>query len=236
VTVAAAPLLELVGVAGAGKTTLLKELKRRDPSLFTEVTIRNLDRLALLVRHTVRFLPALLSHAPRGRWLSWEELRAMGYLQGWRRIVQGHRSSPLVFDHGPIFRLVQLRELGPPLVASPAFVAWWQSQRRAWSRAIDLVVWLDAPDAVLIPRITGRDQRHVVKHMPVGPALDFLTTYRKGYKRLLTEMGDEGHFRLIAFDTSRVVPEAIADEVLGAVGRGGVAAGTRQCVREGAPS
>jgi thymidylate kinase len=126
----------------------------------------------------------------------------------------------MVFDHGPIFRLVQLRELGPPLVASPAFAAWWHAERRAWERSLDLVVWLDAPDAVLLPRIGGRDQRHVVKQMPAATAVEFLTTYRRGYEKVLTEMSTEGRFHLIRFDTSQMPPEAIAEEVLGAVRRG----------------
>lgn len=228
------PLLELVGVAGAGKTTLLRELSKRDPSLLTEVRVTSLDRLALLIGHSVRLLPTYLRHTPRGRWLSWEELRAMGYLQGWRRTLLAPARAPLVFDHGPIFRLVQLREFGPPLVGSGAFVAWWEAQRRAWSRAIQLVVWLDAPDAVLLPRITGRDQRHVVKHMPVGNAVEFLATYRRGYERLLSEMAAEAQFRRIAFDTSRVAPETIAGQVLDAVARPARPLSVGQGIRQGA--
>jgi hypothetical protein len=141
-------------------------------------------------------------------------MRSMAYLEGWRRAVSGDRTSALVFDHGPIFQLVFLREFGPPLVASPAFANWWKAQRRAWARALDLVVWLDAPDTVVLPRIGGRDQRHVVKHMPAATALEFLTSYRRGYEKVLGEMSDEGRFRLIRFDTTRIPPEAIAEEVL----------------------
>lgn len=147
----------------------------------------------------------------------------MAYLEGWLRVVRGDRPASIVFDHGPIFILVQLREFGPPLVASPVFAAWFKEARRAWARALDLVVWLDAPDTVLLPRIDGRDQRHVVKHKPTATAVEFLGGYRRGYERLLGEMAEDGQFRLIRFDTSRVGHEAIAEEVLGAI-RGGPAA------------
>lgn len=214
---AAAPLLELVGVAGAGKTTLLGTLKRRDPSLQTDVRLGRLRRLDLLGRHTLRFLPAFLRHAPHGRWLRWHELRLMAYLEGWREIALRERTSAMVFDHGPIYQLVQLRDFGPPLVASSAFAGWWSAARGAWARALDLVVWLDAPDAVLLPRINTREQRHLVKHKPVAAAVEVLTTYRRGYERLLAEMADDAGFRLIRFDTSRVPLETIAEEVLGAI-------------------
>jgi shikimate kinase len=216
----AAPLLELVGVAGTGKTTLLRTLKQRDPRLSTDANIGRFSRAEHLIRHTAGFLPTFLRRSPRGRWFTWEEMRAMGYLEGWRRVIGDDRAAAMVFDHGPIFRLVQLRELGPPLVASPAFAAWWHAERRAWERSLDLVVWLDAPDAVLLPRIGGRDQRHVVKQMPAATAVEFLTTYRRGYEKVLTEMSTEGRFHLIRFDTSQMPPEAIAEEVLGAVRRG----------------
>ena len=231
-----APLLEIVGVAGAGKTTLLTTLKRRDPSVFTDVMVSKLRRMELLIRHTARFLPAFLCRAPRGRWLSWDELRAMAYLEGWQRVAFGDRTSAIVFDHGPIFRLVQLREFGPPLAASPAFGAWWNAARRAWARALDLVVWLDAPDTVLLPRIDGRDQRHVVKHKPIATALEFLASYRRGYEKLLAEMSYEGHLRLIRFDTSRVAPEAIAEEVLIAMRSGPAAGSPSERARGGSPS
>ena len=231
-----ASLLELVGVAGAGKTTLLKMLKQGDPSLFTDVRVSKRRRLDLLVRHTARFLPAFLYHTPRGRWLSWDELRAMAYIEGWPRVAFGDRTSAIVFDHGPIFRLVQLREFGPPLAASPAFGAWWNAARQAWARALDLVVWLDAPDTVLLPRIDARDQRHVVKHKPIATAVEFLASYRRGYEKLLGEMADEGHLRLIRFDTSRVAPEAIAEEVLIAVGKGPAAGSPSERARGGSPS
>ncbi len=216
----AAPLLELVGVAGAGKSTLLRTLKQRDGRLATELSVDKLQRVELLIRHTARFLPTFLRHLPRGRWLSWHELRLMAYLEAWQRAVAGDRTSAMVFDHGPIFQLVQLREFGPPLVAGPAFGAWWNAARRAWANALDLVVWLDAPDTVLFPRIAGRDQRHVVKQMPFATAAELLRSYRLGYERLLGEMSQEGHFHLIRFDTSRVTPEEIADEVLIAVRAG----------------
>lgn len=229
----AAPLLELVGVAGAGKTTLFKTLKQREPGLATVVNVETLHRVELLIRHTARFLPAFLRHSPRGRWLSWEEMRSMAYLEGWRRTVGDERTSSMVLDHGPIFRLVQLREFGPPLVASPAFRAWWNAERRAWARALDLVVWLDAPDAVVLSRISGREQRHAVKQMPAAAAVDFLTSYRKGYERLLAEMSEEGCFPVTRFDTSRTPPEAIAEEVLVAVRRKPVPKGELERPRQG---
>jgi thymidylate kinase len=233
---AAAPLLELVGVAGAGKTTLLETLKQRDPRLSTDVTIGKLSRAELLVRHTAGFLPTFLRRSPRGRWFTWEEMRAMGYLEGWRRVIGDDRAAAMVFDHGPIFRLVQLRELGPPLVASPAFAAWWHAERRVWARALDLVVWLDAPDTVLLPRIGGRDQRHVVKQMPAATAVEFLTTYRRGYEKVLDEMSTEGRFHLIRFDTSQMPPEAIAEEVLVTLSRRTTPARGPDRPRAGSPS
>jgi hypothetical protein len=221
VPTAAAPLVELVGVAGAGKTTLLKALKQRDARLRTEVTVGGMRRLQLLAHHTLRFLPARVRGATRGRWFTWHELRLMAYLEGWRPLALGPRACPTLFDHGPVFILVQLREFGPPLVATPAFEAWWSAARSAWARALDLVVWLDAPDDVLLPRIDTRAQRHAVKHKPMAMAGEFLASYRRGYEKLLAEMAAEGHFRLIRFDTSRVPLEAITDGVLGAIRGGG---------------
>ena len=232
---AAALLVELVGVAGAGKTTLLKSLKQRDPRLCADVRVPQLKRLELLLRHTLRFGPLLL-RSPRARWLSWHELRLMAYIEGWQSSGLEKRTRRTVFDHGPIFILALLRAFGPPLVASDAFESWWKAARSAWARALDLVVWLDAPDAVLLPRIDGRDQRHVIKHKPEETASEFLARYRKGYERLLGEMGEEGHYRLIRFDTSRTPIEAIAEEVLNVIRAIRVEPTTVKAGAEGFPS
>ena len=225
--IAAPPLVELVGVAGAGKTTLLEALRHRDPNLCTHPKVGTVRRLDLLARHILRFAPRLLDRAHRGRWLSWHELRLMAYLEGWLpSAIQ--RTRPTLFDHGPIYILVQLGEFGPPLVSSRDFQAWWRAARSNWARALDLVVWLEAPDTVLLPRIDARDQRHAVKHKPVETAGEFLARYRKGYEELLDEMGDEGHFRLMRFDTSRVPLAAMTEEVLSAIRHGQRVAGASE--------
>jgi len=210
--------IELVGVAASGKSTLLRALAGRSGRVAAGVPFPTRLHLRYGLLHAARLLPAWLGS--RDRWLSQKELRSMNYVAGWRRAVERWQPEDgvVVFDHGPLFRLARLSAFGPRLVASASFRAWSDEAVRAWAPLLDAVVWLDAPDELLVARIDGRDESHRMQGGPEPDTRRFLARYREAYGALLGELEAAGGPRPLRIDTSREVPGAIADRLLESFG------------------
>ena len=49
-----------------------------------------------------------------------------------------------------------------------------------------MVIWLDAPDEILLDRIRNRQQEHIVKTQPATIGYEFLDRYRAEYEFILS--------------------------------------------------
>jgi len=83
-----------------------------------------------------------------------------------------------------------------------------------WARTLDMIIWLDAPDSVLMERINNRAQRHHVKAKSEQEAFQFLARYRSSYEQVLVKLTANGRPRLLQFDTNQVSIEQITDRLL----------------------
>jgi thymidylate kinase len=93
--------------------------------------------------------------------------------------------------------------------ATPAFRRWWLETAVAWGLLLDTVVWLDAPDDVLIERIRERGRSHRVKGAPEDQARLFLARHRAAYDATLDVLNRTGT-RVIRVDTSTAPASALA--------------------------
>ena len=85
---------------------------------------------------------------------------------GWHQVLKRRLSgndSITVLDQGPIYRLVFMREFGPEFTNSNVYTRWRNSMLNQWAATLHIVIWLDAPDAVLFQRINSRTEEHRVK-------------------------------------------------------------------------
>ena len=146
----------------------------------------------------------------------------MIYLQGWPHVLRQQAAgtdTAVLLDHGPIFKLATLNEFGPERLKSGAFECWWQEVYALWAFTLDMVVWLDAPETILIERINQRDQRHAIKGKPGLDASRFLERYRMAYEQVLAKLTAYRKPVFLHFNTHLVSIEQIAEEVLAACGR-----------------
>ncbi|MEJ2558698.1 MAG: deoxynucleoside kinase, partial [Anaerolineae bacterium] len=145
------------------------------------------------------------------------ETRSMAYLQaGLYAVGQQASNNDMVtiLDHGPIYRLAFLRALGPEITTSQLYERWWANLLNQWIATLDIVIWLDAPNAVLLKRIRTRDSKHAVKERCKQEAYEYLTHYRTFLAQIIAESVADGQVTLLRFETNQESVEQIVDKIL----------------------
>ena len=141
----------------------------------------------------------------------------MVYLKAWPRVLTQqawNNGTVILLDHGPVFKLATLLAFGPDKLRSEHFEKWWNSMFKQWAYTLDMVMWLDAPDTLLVERINRRSQRHVVKGKSEQEAYGFLARYRASYEEIMAKLRANGGPTLLQFNTNQASVEQIVDEVL----------------------
>jgi thymidylate kinase len=146
----------------------------------------------------------------------------MVYLKAWPHILKSQAlksqamqsGTTILLDHGPIFKIATLDAFGPERLKSRGFEQWWHDVFKQWAFTLDVVIWLNAPEKILIERINARHQRHAVKGKSEFEAQEFLTRYQNSYERVLAKLVEYGGPTPLKFDSSQASVEQIADEIL----------------------
>jgi shikimate kinase len=214
-------MVELVGPAGAGKTTLSRALSQYSPKIVVgaDIELRKKEQIPAFVRNAPFLVPVLLRRCQSSRPFTWDEIKAMVYLKGWHRVFRQqviNSGSLVVLDHGPVFKLATLQAFGPERLRTQAVQTWWNDMVKQWALTLDMVIWLDAPDAILEQRINARSQRHLVKGKSEPEVVQFLARYRASYEQTLTKLRSDEGPALLKFDTSQTSMEEITQKVLAA--------------------
>jgi len=224
-TAAASPasVVEIVGPAGSGKTALLAALNQRSDSILVgdRPRVRRIQSIPFFVRNMISLLPVLLRTYRNGARPTRQEMVMLARLKGWH-LVLGQQASKsrgvIILDQGPVFILSWLSEFGPDSLKDQIAEDCWNSVIEQWAAVLDMVVCLDAPDAVLIERINARSKSHTVKGMPRRDIRRFLGRGRASMDAAISRLAAGGGPAVLRFDTARRSPDQIADELLAAFG------------------
>jgi AAA domain len=204
-------VLELVGPAGAGKSTVFATLRARDASVDGQPVLRTRRHAATLAAGTASSLATLARSRVLGGSVTVEQLRMMAYLHALPGVLARRDGArgPVVLDQGPVFFLTR------PILMDARLERWRERTLADWRPILDAVVWLDAPDDVLVERINARAKRHALKGAPAPAAIDVLTRARADYEALLARLeADEAGPLVLRFDTSHASADEVADRVL----------------------
>ncbi len=210
-------IVELVGVAGSGKSTLARELVRRDGRIarLQQPNYKKPGQFPFFFWYTLSCIPMFISWflQKEGRWLTRREMAWVVILHGWsRRLRLLGKTSRQIFvsDQGPVSLLAELMLTGPGWIRGSITRKWWRSTYLRWRKVLDLMVWMDAPDDVLIPRVRNRANWHVIKELKDDQAQQCNSAFRKEYRYLLDEVLSDGP-EIMHFKTHEATSEHMAD-------------------------
>jgi adenylate kinase family enzyme len=210
-------IVEIIGAAGAGKSSLAHYLQEQNTGvkLVQKLTFSRLEYYSFMLTHIPGLLNTVLRHRWQGRWLSWQEINRLLYLQAMSMRLQemARRWPLLVLDQGPLYYLAELYEFGPIQFTSPDFSAWWQITLQEWAKTLDLVVWLDAPDQALIPRIWAHNKWHPIKECSGQAAELYLQRYRRAHQAVVSLLSIYGHTQVLPLHTHQLTIAEAADQV-----------------------
>ena len=213
-------VVELVGPAGAGKTAVLRAIRARDPGVRAGFSINRLRFAGVLVRHTLSLLPMsaeLLWRRPRSWWPAMVHILRLRTLPSALAAAKrsGHRA--IVLDEGPVFSLTRLIVFQDAHRCGGRLTQEWQRAYTRWIDGLDGIVWLDAPDTVLVRRIRERDKAHRIKGKTDDEILRFLRRYRDAFQDVLVEFRSAGRARITEIDSSGQTADQLAAALLSAL-------------------
>ena len=217
--------IEIVGVAGTGKSTLARTLADRDPGnrIADSLHTKTSAHWAYVAHSAPRVLPLVARSARVRPPFDWEETKFIVYVTEWRRFLRRacrDDSGLVILDQGPIFALARLLWGRKPVTATREFEHWLDEHVAAWSVDLDGIVWLVAPEEVLLARINEREQDHEAKGRSIRDGLDVLLAHQSAYAALFERLEALGKPPVFTFDTSVMSPVRIAEEIEGILGRG----------------
>ena len=221
-------VVEIAGPSAAGKSSLLRALiqSNGDLTFLDGPDRRRIKYIPFFVINALSSLPIFIRQYRNGRWFTWREIKRVIYLRGWHRILQ--RPAPegtiIVLEKGPVLRLAQLRAFGPENIGSRRFERWWASTFNRWAQTLDMVIWLDAPDGILLERVRAKGRRQhttqTAEERFYKEYLEGLARLRESFEGVFSTLKASGGPSVIRFDTDQESPDQIMEKALAAFERG----------------
>ncbi len=198
-------VMEIIGPAGAGKSAVARWLVEHDRTIGVVPHARASRDLRSFIDAALSLAPAVGQAMLREPRFAREQLRhlvRLETLQGRLAAATRGSASQLLFDEGPLYSLARLRAFWPARLSGGMVDAHLRRSLQLWTPALDLVISLDAPNAVLARRINVREKEHRMRGQGDGAVFSFIDRYRGAYAGLLANDGLARHAATVEIDTS----------------------------------
>jgi len=216
-------VVELVGTAGVGKSTLFNVLINKKLPWIKGDDVPPVWRMSaarFYIKNITRMAPTLVRLMRNGdRLLTRRELAFMAILNGWHEVLQekvNNGNKILLLDQGPISIIAYLTVWGPKSLFKSNMDGWWERVYTNFKQTMDMVIWLDTTDEIIINRINNRPQGHHLKGESYPVSSFWLSKYRLLYDQIVSNLiNNNSHkIRVIRINSGEYSAQEIADKVL----------------------
>jgi hypothetical protein len=166
-----------------------------------------------IARDTALLLPLFFGEWRLRRPLARRDMERMIRAQASLRIAARWRAGMRVMDQGPIYTLGTLHLRHPRIAEAPRLESWFGQMERHWARLLDTVIYLDAPDDVLLQRIGERSKDHRLKTTVDEDGLVWLASLRGELERTVDRLRACSPLTMLRFDTGGQDPAALLNRV-----------------------
>jgi thymidylate kinase len=208
---------EIAGPSGAGKSTVSALLNQADQNVVAGLTVWKIPRLSLAASGVVS-IPDITRLIMERRCVDEHEVKQVIRMHAFGRQLRPQARSgghaAVFFDEGVVFALAKLRADVRVANMSKAMRRWEAQMIEEWGQILDIVIWIDAPNEILLDRIRSRAKEHRMKEKPADEVFKFLDNYRTAYESVLSQLQANGKTRVLRIDSSETKSEEIADSIL----------------------
>jgi shikimate kinase len=212
-------IAEIVGPSGAGKSTLSAAINSVDCEIEAGLTVWGLPLISL-AWSTLLSAPDLLGLIWERKQFRQDELKQVIRIGAFYRILMrkgveaGSDHKAFLLDEGVVFALAKLRADIDSEFRSKRMRRWEEKALDRWSSILSTIIWMDAPDEVLIWRINNRAKQHRMKNSAEDSMREFLARYRAAYVEVIDKLKSRGKIQVIQFRTDELDPRAMVGEIL----------------------
>jgi deoxyadenosine/deoxycytidine kinase len=212
---------EIVGPSGAGKSTLSGMLNDAERNVRAGLTVWGLP-FSMLLAAAFLSVPALIGLCAERKRFRLDEIKQIIRLNAFYRRLKKESGinvksnyKALFLDEGIVFALAKLRADRAADAKTHKILTskWEENALNRWSEMLNAVIWLDAPDHLLIERIRCRTKQHRMKHKPDDEIYEFLARYRASYEQIINELKSRGRISVIKFRTDDATIDRMANEI-----------------------
>lgn len=218
--------IEIIGVAGSGKSTLARALCGDNTAhhLDEPLELRNAEHLRFALPGLGRSAAMIGRSILHRRPPTWTELKLLAYLSEWPRRLEAEAVAPretIFMDQGPVYALARLGRRPQPIPGTEPHSPWWESTVSVWAGVLDMIIWTDAPDDVLLERINAREQGHEIKGADEQTGASYIGRYRESYATVVGSIEGSGGPTVVRYDTSLLSPQELVSDTIAHLTRAG---------------
>lgn len=207
-------IIQLCGLYGAGKSTLRSRMTMSDINClrwdYRLPRFRNLHRFFL---SALWIIPALIIAGIDADWF--KRLKLVLYLEVLAQDLLRYKHAMkeiLLWDEGPIalhaFLRVRIGKCRNQFIVDRIL----DMNIRKIARVLDGMIWLDAPDQILIQRVRSRPQPHMLKNRSWDDACRFYGQYRCVYEQMIITWKNHG-VQMLQVMTNQCTPDEVEKRV-----------------------
>jgi deoxyadenosine/deoxycytidine kinase len=216
-------IIEVIGLAGAGKSTLTRAMFETIPNNLGSYRLAKARSTIRILLSIFRALPLILIQGKTRigikQWYWLGHFEASIHDLNRRSQIEG--CQVLILDQGPIFEFIAIKRYLLSGRYGDYLASVYFKLLQKFYASIDAVVYLQAPDSVLLERVMSRHSSHLLKNMNVDEQRNQMAFYRAEYNNIFSAATAAG-VSVVTLDTQLYSESQMLNETLKLLAEQGV--------------